>query len=141
VIKYRLRCACTHEFEAWFCSSASYEAQAESRQVCCPHCGGRNVDKAIMALNVAVRARGEESAEQMPDKQVQLVDTLRAARRRLLAKAEDVGARFPEEARKIHYGEGKPRGIHGTASGEEARALLDEGIEILAIPPLPEDSN
>jgi len=70
-----------------------------------------------------------------------VVHLLRGFRRALLAKAEDVGARFPEEARKIHYGEVEPHGIAGAATGEEARALLEEGIEILMLPPLPEEAN
>jgi hypothetical protein len=69
------------------------------------------------------------------------LELLREVRRTLLAAAEDVGARFPEEARKIHYGEVPPRGIRGTASGEEVDTLLDEGIAIVAVPPLLEDAN
>jgi hypothetical protein len=141
VIKYRLRCARWHEFEAWFPSSASYETQAGKRQVCCPDCGDRNVVKAVMAPNVAVRGRGQEDALPAEQMRAQFVDVLREVRRSLLAAAEDVGPRFPEEARKIHHGEGDVRGIRGTASGEEARALLDEGIEIVALPALPEDAN
>jgi hypothetical protein len=140
VIKYRLRCASAHEFEAWFASGACYEAQADNRQICCPECASRDVGKAIMAPHVAARAR-PEGATATPAGEDDLVDKLRQFRRWMLASAEDVGRRFPEEARKIHYGETAPRGIHGQASGEEARELLDEGIEIVALPPLPEDVN
>lgn len=141
MIKYRLRCACGHEFEAWFPSSASYETQAEKRQVCCPDCGDRDVGKAVMAPNVAVRGRDQEDGLPAEAIRPQFVAALREVRRCLLATAEDVGPRFPEEARKIHHGEAEARGICGTASGEEARALLDEGIEIVALPALPEDAN
>lgn len=141
MIKYRLRCACTHEFEAWFRSSATYEVQAQDQQICCPACGGHDVDKAIMAPNLAGRGCSEEGSGQSACKQERLCEVLREIRSALVAGAEDVGARFPDEARKIHYGETEPRGIHGTASGEEARSLLEEGIEILAFPPLPEDAN
>jgi hypothetical protein len=75
------------------------------------------------------------------DKASTIAQVLREFRRVLLAKAEDVGHRFPEEARKIHYGEAEPRGISGTASGEEAQALIEEGIDILMLPPLPEEAN
>jgi hypothetical protein len=132
---------CAHEFEAWFPSSASYETQAEKRQVCCPDCGNRDVGKAVMAPNVAARGRGQESSRRAEAVRPQFVDALREVRRSLLAAAEDVGPRFPEEARKIHHGESETRGICGTASREEARALLDEGIEIVALPALPEDAN
>ncbi len=139
MIKYRLQCAKGHEFEAWFASSTAYDAQAKGQQVCCPECDGREVVKAVMSPNVAVRGATESAkgATQIPT----VVNRLREFRRALLANAEDVGQRFPEEARKIHYGEAEPRGIAGTASGEEARALLEEGIEILMLPPLPEEAN
>jgi hypothetical protein len=142
VIKYRLKCGRAHEFEAWFPSSASFEAQAGSGQVCCPDCGGRDVVKAIMAPNVvAGGARGPENTGPAQTKQARLTGVLRELRHSLLAEVEDVGSRFPEEARRIHYGEAHAREICGTASGEDAQALLEEGIEILAIPRLPEDVN
>ncbi len=141
MIKYCLRCALAHEFEAWFASSASYEAQAAAAKVCCPQCGSHEVDKAIMAPNVTVRDRAEPDPPQAAEGHPGAVEVLREVRRTLLAGVEDVGARFPEEARKIHYGETEARGIRGTASGEEVRTLLDEGIAIIAVPPLPEDAN
>lgn len=145
MIKYRLRCALAHEFEAWFASSDSCESQVADRKVVCPECGARDVVKAIMAPNVTARDRAEhESAHdtsQALDVRPQVVEVLREVRRSLLAAAEDVGARFPEEARKIHFGETESRGIRGTASGDEVRTLLDEGISIVALPPLPEDAN
>jgi hypothetical protein len=140
VIKYRLHCVKGHEFEAWFSSSAAYDAQAQGQQVCCPECDGREVVKAVMAPNVALRGAAE-SAGDVQRKVPTVVHLLREFRRAVLATAEDVGGRFPEEVRKIHYGETEARGIAGTASGEEARALIEEGIEILVLPPLPEEAN
>jgi hypothetical protein len=140
-----LRCALAHEFEAWFASSESCEVQAASRQIRCPECGDLDVGKAIMAPNVAVRDRSEPQAQdqssQVTNAREQLVAGMREMRRSLLAAAEDVGARFPEEARKIHYGETEARGIRGTASGDDVRTLLDEGISVVALPALPEDAN
>jgi len=141
VIKYRLRCARAHEFEAWFASSAACESQARNHQVCCPDCGSRDVAKAVMAPNLAGRCHEPERAAEPPEAKPQFAELVREVRRFLVARSEDVGAGFPEEARKIHYGEAEPRQIRGTASGEEARDLLDEGIEILAVPALPEDAN
>ncbi len=145
MIRYRLRCALAHEFEAWFASSASYEVQVAAHGIACPECGGYEVEKAVMAPNVAVRdsAKCSVSDEEMHVMNVrpQVVEALREVRRSLLAAAEDVGARFPEEARKIHYGEAETRGIRGTASRDDVRSLLDEGINIIAVPPLPEDAN
>ena len=140
MIRYRLHCIKGHEFEAWFSSSAAYDAQAQSQQVCCPECDGREVVKAVMAPNVALRGV-ESGTANSQDKVPTVAHLMREVRRALLANAVDVGQRFPEEARKIHYGEAPPRGIAGTASGEEARALIEEGIEILMLPPLPEEAN
>ena len=140
MIKYRLHCSNGHEFEAWFSSSTAYDAQAEGQQVCCPECDGREVVKAVMAPNVALRDAAESVSSKV-HKAPTVAHVLREFRRALLAKAEDVGQRFPEEARKIYYGEAEPRGIAGTASGEEAQALIEEGIEILMLPPLPEEAN
>ncbi len=140
MIKYRLHCAGGHEFEAWFSSSAAYDAQAQGQQVCCPECDGREIVKAVMAPNVALRGAAENAGDAQT-KVPTVVHLLREFRRALLANSEDVGGRFPEEARKIHYGEAKARGIAGTASGEEAQTLIEEGIEILVLPPLPEEAN
>jgi hypothetical protein len=145
VIKYRLVCAQAHEFEAWFASSGACDVQATAGSICCPECGDCDVTKAIMAPNVAVRERpaGSSSLKEMPvmNARPQIVETMREVRRALLAAADDVGARFPEEARKIHYGETEPRGIRGMASGEEVRTLQDEGITVIPLPPLPDDAN
>jgi hypothetical protein len=138
VIKYSLQCANAHEFEAWFASSASYDAQAACGHISCPHCDSRDVGKSIMAPNVALRTRTEVGPDEAPARYRNLV---REVARALVSGSEDVGARFPEEARKIHYREVEQRAIRGTASAEEARALLEEGVEIMALPRLPEDAN
>jgi hypothetical protein len=139
VIRYRLRCAHAHEFEAWFASSDAFAAQAATHKISCPECGDEDVAKAIMAPSLAVRGRAEHKAPASARQEA--VEILRETHRTLLAAMEDVGGRFPEEARKIHYGEAEARGIRGTASGDEVAALRDEGIEIVALPSLPEDAN
>lgn len=141
MIRYRLKCGSDHEFEAWFASSASYELQAADRRVCCPACGSRDVAKAIMAPHVAGRVGAEGDVSGLPRDVPRLLEAMRALRHELRTKTEDVGRHFSDEARKIHYGECEPRGIRGTASGEEARDLVAEGIEVFAFPPLPEDAN
>jgi hypothetical protein len=139
VIKYRLQCAHGHEFEGWFASSASYDGQVEAGQLTCPECNSREVGKSIMAPNVATRARPDGVADDdMPARYSNLV---RQVKRVLTTSSEDVGARFPEEARKIHYREVEQRAIRGTASLDEARELVEEGVEIMALPRLPEDTN
>ena len=138
MIKYRLQCANGHEFEGWFASSASYDSQVESGQLTCPECNSREVGKSIMAPNVATSARRMASDDDMPARYRNLV---REVARVMTTSSEDVGARFPEEARKIHYREVEQRAIRGTASLDEARALVEEGVEIMALPRLPEDTN
>ena len=139
MIKYRLQCANGHEFEGWFASSASYDVPGRSGQLTCPECNSREVGKSIMAPNVATRARaGGVSDDDMPARYRNLV---REVARVMTTSSEDVGARFPEEARKIHYREVEQRAIRGTASLDEARALVEEGVEIMALPRLPEDTN
>jgi hypothetical protein len=135
VIKYRLQCANGHEFEGWFASSASYDSQVESGQLTCPECNSREVGKSIMAPNVAT---GGVADDDVPARYRNLV---REVARVMTRSSEDVGARFPEEARKIHYREVEQRAIRGTASLDEARALVEEGVEIMALPRLPEDTN
>lgn len=138
MIRYRLQCANAHEFEAWFASSASYDVQSAGAQICCPECNSCEVGKSIMAPNVAARTRGDVSEEEAPARYRNLV---RVVRQVLESNSEDVGSRFPEEARKIHYKEVEQRAIRGTASSDEARSLVEEGVEIMALPRLPEKAN
>jgi hypothetical protein len=142
MIKYRLACDGGHEFEGWFKSGAAYDEQAASGHITCPHCGSLAVTKAIMAPNVATRA--QLSA---PDasKEAKSAEQVRALMRQLRAaveeKADYVGPRFAEEARKVYYDESEPRGVYGEASAEEAKALVEEGIPVLPLPRLREDLN
>ncbi len=140
MIKYCLQCTHGHEFEGWFASSASYDAQVAAGQLTCPECNSREVGKSIMAPNVAVRTRSDVAVpdDETPARYRNLV---REVARVLTAASEDVGARFPEEARKIHYREVQQRAIRGTASLDEARELVEEGVEIMALPRMPEDTN
>jgi len=140
VIKYRLQCMHGHEFEGWFASSASYDAQVTAGQLTCPECNSSDVGKSIMAPNVATRALADVAAVD-DDAPARYRNLVREVTRVLTKSSEDVGARFREEARKIHYREVEQRAIRGTASMDEARALVEEGVEIMAMPRLPEDTN
>ena len=117
MIRYALVCDEAHEFESWFASAGAYDEQARRGFVTCPYCNSARVEKAIMAPNVARRDRDEAPA------------------------ATDVGAAFPEEARKIHDGETEARPIRGQASFEDARALIEDGVDIMPIPPSPDERN
>jgi hypothetical protein len=131
MIVYDLRCARDHVFEAWFRDSATCDEQVAQRAVACPVCGSTKVGKAPMAPNIAL-SRGGGAAE--PDPRAEIVKRLRRLRAEVERNSEHVGPAFPEEARKIHYGERTPRNIHGDATSEQARELHEEGVDFSVIP-------
>jgi hypothetical protein len=143
MIKYRLACENGHEFEGWFKCGAAYDEQAAKGHISCPHCGSLAVTKAIMAPNVATRAGSASASDASKD--AKAAEQVRALMRQLRAaveeKADYVGPRFAEEARKIHYEESEARGVYGEASADEAKALAEEGIPVLPLPRLREDLN
>lgn len=146
MIKFSLACQDGHAFDAWFQSGATYETQAVQGQIACPTCGRTEVGKAIMAPAVATRALRTQDAPRQPDAgpglpMEQLQQHLRRIRDTVHAKAEYVGGRFAEEARRIHFDESPARGIYGEASADEARSLAEDGIPFLPVPRLPEDMN
>ena len=152
MIRYSLVCEAGHGFETWFPSSDSYDTQVERGLVTCPVCDSAKVSKALMVPSVArtdracapappAKAEAEAPVTMVAEPERQLRAMLRALREHVVANAEHVGARFPEEARRIHYGETEGRSIYGEATPAEARALIDEGIEVAAIPVLPDDRN
>jgi hypothetical protein len=160
MIRYSLRCERDHSFESWFQSSSAYETQVRRKLVTCPVCGSASIDKAIMAPQI-VSKRGRdiappssEPAAAQPAEVATPASTplLMAQERELRAKikelrdhivknADNVGERFPSEARKMHYGDVEHRPIYGEASPDEARALIEEGVEVSPLPVLPEDRN
>lgn len=139
MIKFSLACGEGHEFEAWFQNGAVYEAQAARGHVVCPHCGSHSVDKAIMAPAVAKREHPRPSQPNIPTDEMNR--NLRRIRDEIHAKAEYVGGRFAEEARKIHFDESEARGIYGEASADEVKELAEDGIPFAPVPRLPEDFN
>lgn len=143
MIKFSLVCQEGHEFEAWFQSGDAYEAQIAREQVACPHCGTHAVDKAVMAPAIAKRAESPAPATQPtpPVPPQEYYRFLRRFRDEVHAKAEYVGGRFAEEARRIHFDETAPRGIYGEATADEAKELAEDGIPFLPVPRLPEDLN
>ena len=142
MIKYELKCGdCGMQFEGWFVDSAGYESQAAANEIECPSCGQSNISKAIMAPNIARRRGNEETGESGQETRLAVREALREMRREVEDNCENVGANFPEEARKIHYEESEARGIYGEASLDEARELNEEGIEVQPLPILPEEHN
>lgn len=159
MIRYALACAKGHSFESWFPSSADYDRQAKRGLVTCPACGDTKVDKAIMAPQLSgTKKRGAASGPVMPS-EASASDTrnapvammspqerefrqkLKELREHLTKNADYVGPKFPEEARKMHYGESDQRSIYGEASLKDARELHEEGIEFHPLPVLPDERN
>ena len=145
MIKYSLVCEKGHEFEGWFGSSGDYDKQRKRGFVECPSCGSEKVSKALMAPGIAgtKKISGAEKvmaniAPQMPE---EVVTKIREIKQHIEKNSENVGDKFPEEARKIHYGESEARGIYGKASVKEAAELAEEGVGVVPIPELPEDKN
>jgi hypothetical protein len=157
MIRYNLRCEKGHAFESWFQSSAAYESQEKRKLVSCPSCGSVKVERAIMAPRIASRKGrdvapapaapetaaqgGGESTPLMMAQERELRSKLKELRDHIVRNADNVGERFPNEARKMHYGDIEHRPIYGEASPEEARALIDEGVEVSPLPVLPDDRN
>ncbi len=142
MIRYALSCENSHEFEGWFAESADFERQKALGLLTCPVCGSESVSKLLMAPSVSTSRKKEAThALAVDEAQKASFMKLKEAVAAIRANSEDVGERFPEEARKIHYGEADARGIVGQASPTEAKALIEEGIAIAPLPILPDDVN
>jgi hypothetical protein len=157
MIHYILRCERGHAFESWFQSSAAYEQQEKRKLVNCPVCGSAKVERGIMAPQI-VSKKGRDIVEPAPAAAMPATTTpasaplvmaqerevrakLRELRDHILSSSDNVGERFPNEARKMHYGDIEHRPIYGEASPDEARALMEEGVEVSTLPLLPDDRN
>jgi hypothetical protein len=165
MIRYNLVCARGHEFESWFDGSAAYDKQARRGLVECPVCGSNKVEKTLMTPRLAgTRKSGAgapvdaepvtadapvPAAPAEPTAPVAVISPreqelrakLKELREHIVKNAENVGQQFPEEARKMHYGEKKHRSIYGTASPDDAKAMHEEGIEFAPLPVLPDERN
>jgi len=158
MIRYSLRCDRGHAFESWFQSSSAYETQEKRKLVNCPVCGSAKVERAIMAPQI-VSKKGQDNPVPTPAaptptevttptstpllmaQERELRAKLRELRDHIVKNADNVGERFPNEARKMHYGDIEHRPIYGEASPDEARSLIEEGVEVSPLPVLPDDRN
>lgn len=139
MIIYDLRCTHSHKFEGWFKTADDFRSQNENGLLSCPVCGTSEVVK----LPTASRIKRHSSAKASSS------DELAVAEQSLLRKIHDyidsnyvdVGSEFPEQARKIHYGEVKPEPIRGTATADEAQELHEEGVNVVALPSAPISKN
>lgn len=130
-----LQCSHGHDFEGWFASEDDFQGQLGRGLVGCPMCGDTSVTKMLSAprLNLgAAEPKPRQEVTNAPTRSLQ-AEWMKMVRH-VLANTEDVGPRFAEEARRIHYGETEERGIRGQASAQETEALLDEGISVMPLP-------
>jgi hypothetical protein len=140
MIVFDLSCGDGHRFEAWFRSGAAFDEQAEAGILVCPVCRDTRISKAPMAprvtrtSGVADVAPSPPPPAALPRPRDETAKTLARLRGLIEANCEDVGSRFAEEARRIHFGEKEARGIYGEASGEEAAALREDGIDYQVLP-------
>jgi hypothetical protein len=164
MIRYSLACERGHDFESWFASSSAYDKQAKRGLVACPVCGSTKVDKAIMAPRLArsdkaidlpspppavapapaatePAPQGAEPVAMISPQERELRTKLKELRDHLVKNSENVGRKFPEQARKMHYGEVEHRSIYGEASPQEAKELHEEGVEFHPLPILPDERN
>lgn len=151
MIRFTLVCSNEHEFEGWFRGNAAYDEQVAKGVLSCPVCGDSKVRKGMMAPAIA-RSRGEPAATPPAPVEAgsapppddprrrflkEMLRALRQVRSHVEENFEHVGERFPEEARKIHYGEAEKREIYGEASREQVEELLEEGVTVRQLPWVP----
>lgn len=137
-----LKCTFGHAFEGWFASEDDFVGQCERSLVLCPVCGDPSVVKQLSAPRlllsvgraVSVKNDGHRERTESAIGSPALTEAWLALARHVVEHTTDVGEQFANEARKMHYDNHPQRGIRGTATLEEARSLLDEGIEILPVP-------
>ena len=140
-----LHCAHTHSFEGWFASEDDFQDQLARGLLECPVCGDNAIAKLPSAprLNLSSGAEPEQSRAVTPPASQGDVASLPPAAmqaawlhmvRQVMAQTEDVGERFAEEARRIHYGEADERAIRGQATRAQTEELLDEGIAVVPLP-------
>jgi hypothetical protein len=162
MIRYSLICERRHDFEAWFKNSADFDKQAKRGLVTCPSCGSDKVEKALMAPSLGAGAKkgrprtadaptpvATETPAAEPAAPVAMLSPqekefrakLKELRDHLTKNADNVGKKFPEEARKMHYGEIEHRSIYGEASPKDVKELQEEGIEFHPLPVLPDERN
>lgn len=136
MIRYALQCEKDHEFDGWFPSSEGFDAQVAAGDVLCPHCGSPNVRKALMAPSIG-KSAGKAAAPAPADMAQKMSMMMLALKKHVEENCDYVGDKFAEEARRIHYGESEHRDIYGEATPDEARELIEEGVEVAPLPVVP----
>ena len=137
MIRYALQCEHGHDFEGWFAASSDYDEQDARGLLECPMCGSRSVRKSIMAPAVAGTKAQAGSADPPQEAREMMMQAAQAVRQHVEENFDYVGDAFASEARAIHEGKSEERGIYGEASGGEVKKLLEDGVQVAAMPPKP----
>jgi len=150
VIHFSLICEHEHEFDSWFANNNAYDEQKQAGLVTCPFCGSQKIQKQLMAPSISTKTNrtgdpGNQHQAMLSARHdpviSEITENIRKMRQHVSENAEDVGKNFAKEAREIHYEEKPARNIYGQATFDDARLLLEEGVNVMALPALPEDKN
>jgi len=141
VIHFSLCCDQHHRFDGWFRSNEDFEKQCQTGLVACPVCDSVRVEKALMTPALGRTSKKESAPDLIADGQQALWQQVQEMARQIREQADYVGKDFAEQARKIHFGEVEPRAIYGEAQRAEVVSLLEDGVDIMPLPPLPEKQN
>lgn len=150
MIRYTLKCSDGHGFDSWFQSADAFDDLMARGLVACSVCGATDVSKSIMAPGIPTKGNARSAPRDVPgDGQVpdtamasgpltqpgsEMEQAVRNFREKLEANSTYVGDTFAKEARDIHLGDAPERQIHGEATADEARALLEDGVPVLPLP-------
>lgn len=141
MISYSLICDRSHKFDAWFKSAEAYDEQAGRGIVTCPICNSMKVEKALMAPALSRMSSDKLSLSSGHPQQAEIREMLRVMRKKVTSEADYVGDKFADEARKIHFKEVDARGIYGEATREEVASLVEDGVDFMPLPSVPEEHN
>tara|TARA_B100000609_G_C17004700_1_gene325500 strand:+ start:246 stop:680 length:435 start_codon:yes stop_codon:yes gene_type:complete len=135
MIKFDLKCDNNHIFEVSFDDSVSFEKQRKKKLIDCPYCGSNKVFKSVMAPNVASKSNSNTKQKRNQEKVFANYNQhLKKLKEEVEKNCTYVGKKFPEEARKIHYGEKEDKPIYGEATEKESKELIEEGISLIRLP-------
>jgi hypothetical protein len=141
VIQYSLICGNDHKFDAWFRNAEAYDEQHQRGIVTCPICNSDAVHKAMMAPAVS-RANSDKVALSIGHPEhMQLLAAMKALREKVISEADYVGDKFAEEARRIHFKDVEAHGIYGEATRDEVAGLIEDGVDFMPLPNLPDEQN
>ena len=147
MIRFDLICDNAHEFDSWFANSKAYEHQKQAGLVTCPFCNSTKIDKRLMVPSISAKANRSDNDQPSPlsgnDNPAfkDLAENIRKLRKDVSENADYVGKDFARKAREIHYEEKPARNIYGEATLDDAKSLLEEGVNVLPMPSLPEEKN